>query len=620
MQRIILFCIILSINSACFARFATVSDAPVEVLQRDIQILIRKDGTCELDVKKKVKIINERGRESYSKVALTYNYDNSRIKVLTATSSFEGKEYVLPQNLIEDKPLASEIQGFDQSHQILLAFPNVNVGSTVYLHYKLEILKAEIPDFFEYMFDFSKYYFLESNIHIKSELPLYLQENDPDKYFSITKNNKDKEYSLDIKLLKPIYIDIVDEKSDAINPKKYPWVFVTTSDSWDMFSNKLAVDYLKVTDQKLPKIYEDIYINAKKLSEPLAQIELVAALLNEQIQYMGDWKTSEGRHIPQNLQNVTQNRLGDCKDFAAGMVAILKKLGFDANVALVQRGHGIYDTDIIKLPGSFHFNHAIVMVKLSQDRILWVDPTNFFSTATNILPDIADRQALVLDETSYLKHIPQSAPSDDMVIIKKTLDLKNEDLVKVQSTLTLKGLAAVYLTGAGLQVSQSTIDNAIVHELGNYDNIIDKNVKSPKLDSRIVRDLEFQVDYVERNMLLNTNAGHAILIKKPFAAKFIFNEEHAADIYLGAPKTIQDSVTIDNVQINSKDVLDYKLQSPWVDVTRTVKYKDNSVTIEQKAIIKVSWLYADVIKTPEYKNFAAELAKHFKHGIAIVFN
>lgn len=620
MLKKIVFILCLASCGTVFGRWANFSDAPVEVIQRDAQILVHADGSCEFDVVKQIKILNERGREANGKLSLFYNYDNSKLTVIEAKTIYDGKEYKLDQNLIEDKPLASEIQGFDQTHQVLLAYPNVNVGATLYVHYKLNVVDAEVPGFFEYMFDFVDYYTKEATFKIKSALPLFVNINDPENYLNVVQSKDDKFHNLDIKLLKPIYISIVDEKSAQVNPKKYPWVFVASTDKWDTFAQMYTKDYLKIVQEPLPKMYQNIVDSLAEVNDPIEQISLVAAQLNENIQYMGDWKTSNGRHVPQHLQDVANKRLGDCKDFASGMVAILQRLGIKANVALVQRGSGIYDTNLIKLPGGFHFNHAMVRVELADKKVLWVDPTNFFSLATKILPDIADRQALVLDSTSFLAQIPQSNPADNVVITKETFDLKNTDIIKVHTELQLNGLSAVNITGAGLQVSQDTIDNAIIAELGNFENIIDKKVIAPKLDTRLVKDLTFKVDYTERNMLLNTNAGRAFLLKNKFTERFLFNGEQVADIYMGAPKTIQTSVTLNNIQISNTDVLDYTLHSPWVDVIRTVKYKQNSVTVDQKVIIKISWLTNETIRSKEYQSFADELARNCKDGIAIVFN
>ncbi|HSX19618.1 MAG TPA: DUF3857 and transglutaminase domain-containing protein [Gammaproteobacteria bacterium] len=620
LRRFLLVLILLCNSSSVFARWATFADAPAEVLDSRMLINVNADGTCDIDIFKTMKILNERGRDANSKVALVYNADNSKLQIIAAKTILDGKEYAVNQDLIEDKPLASEVQGFDQTHQVLLAFPNVKVGAELSLHYKLNILKADVPNFFEHMFEYDQSYLKKSQVHIKSALPLFTNVNDPQHYLAVTPGKEGKLYTLDITLQKPIYVHIVDEKAAPLNPQAYPWVFVATNDNWQQFAQTFASAYLNVANQTLPPMYQHIADDVKAEKDPIKQIALVAAQINDHVQYMGDWKTTDGKHIPKNLISVATTKLGDCKDFATGMVAILRTLGYDANVALVQRGEGVYDTKDVKLPGMFHFNHAMVRVQLADKRVLWVDPTNFFSVADQILPDIADRQAVVLASPSYLTQIPQSNVHDNVITVHKTFDLKNEDIVSVKTILTMQGLSAIDLTGANLQASQDTINNAVVYQLGDYDNITEKRVKAPKLDSRLVKDITFEVDYKEKNMLINTNAGKAFVIKNPVIENFFFNDEQVADIYLGSPKTIHKSVTLTNIQLADNDVLDYTLQSPWVDIIRTVKYKANSVTVDQKVIIKTSWLNNDTIKSPQYRAFAAELAKNFKEGVAIVFN
>lgn len=620
LNRILVLILLLGNCSMVGARWATFADAPVEVVTNNIQATINVDGSFEALITKKLKILNERGREINAKIPLYYNFDNSSLEILQAKTIVNGKEYKLNANLIEDKPMASEVQGFDQTHQILLAYPNVQVGAELFLQYKLKLLKADIPGFFEYMYDFAETYTSHTDIHVKSALPLFVNMNNPGNYLDVKQGRAGKLYTLDITLQKPIYIDITDEKNATINPKIYPWVFVATSEKWSDVAQQFADPYIQILQQPLPEAYQVIADAAKLEKNPKKQIEIIAALLNETVQYMGDWKTSNGRHVPQDLATVAGKRLGDCKDFATGMVAILQNIGIKANVALVQRGAGIYDTNLISLPGSFHFNHAMVRVEL-DNKPMWVDPTNFFSISDKILPDIANRQVAVLQASdSHLEFIPQSNILDNVVVTKKVLDLTNNDVVAVKGNLTLQGLSAINLTGAGLQVSQDTINNAIISHLGQFDNIVEKKVMSPKLDSRIVTDLSFDVDYKEKHMLINTNAGKAMLITNSIVDKFIFNPENVADVYLGPPKVSQTTTTLKNIKVVNNDVLDYTIQSPWIDVIRNVKYKKNSVVIDQKVIIKTSWLYNETIKSPEYQAFAAELAKNFKEGVAIVFN
>lgn len=620
LTRIFVFMMLVGSCSIVSARWATFDDASVKVLSNDLQVSINADGTSEVIVTKKAQILNESGREANAKVSLYYNNDNSKLEILQAKTIDGSKEYELNKTLIEDKPLASEVHGFDQTHQVLLAFPNVRVGSILYLKYKLNILKPDLPGFFEAMYSYDQSYMEHDTVHIKSALPLYVNSNDSDKYLSISMGKLKDIYTLDITLQKPIFVSISDENGSLINPSVYPWVYISTSNNWLEFLQKFDEPYLKVLKQPLPKMYQNIVNVAKKETTDIKKIQAVSALLNEHIQYMGDWKTTEGRHVPQDFINVAAKHLGDCKDFATGMVAILRNLGMDANVALVKRGANVYDTNIVSLPGGFHFNHAMVRV-VTDNKVLWVDPTNFISIADKVLPDIADRQVVVLDgKNSRLERIPQSSIQDNVIIIKKSLDVANTDIVQVNTVLNFQGLSAVDYTGVGLQASKSTIENAIIYRLGDYENIIDKEVMSPNLTSRIVKDLTFKIKYKEKNMLINSNAGNVLLINNNIANNFIFNAEQASDIYLGAPNIIQSTTTINNVIMSKKERLDYKIESPWLDIIRTVKYGKNSVVIEQKVIIKASWLYNKAIRSKEYKLFAAELAKQFKDGIAIVFD
>ncbi len=618
--RICLFTVLFLTTTVVHARWASFDDAAVEVTTFNAQININADGTYDATYDCQIKILNERGRDTYAKLPLVYNFDNSKLEIIEAKTIIDGQDYPVTKELIEDKPLASEVNGFDQQHQVLLAFPNVKVGASIAYKYKVKLLKPDITGFYENFFDLSRRYYNDYHVQIRSQIPLYVDANNPGNYLSVKNGRAGKDYTLRLDLRKPIYIAIADEQSQLINPLKYPYVFVATNNSWPKFAQQFADPYIKVLKQPLPALYQSISDQAAQDSDPIERINIVASLLNNAVQYMGDWKSTKGRHVPQDLEKVASTRLGDCKDFATGMVAILQHLGYKANVVVAQRGEALYDTSEIKLPGNFHFNHALVRVELPNKRVLWVDPTNFISIADKTLPDIADRQAIILDATnSRLDKIPASTPQDKETVVTENIDLSNHDLVAVQGSMQLNGLAAAKYTGAGLQVSKTSIENFIMFEMGNYDNIVEKKVELPALDTRIVRDLTFKFNYKEKNMVLSSNAGVALLMSQAAVSNFNFNNEQVSDVYLGSPWTRRDVITLDNIKPVNTLPLDCSIQSPWADAKRTVKYDGNKILIEQEFKVKVSWLSIDTIRSKQYQEFAQQLAKNFKDGVAIVF-
>jgi len=614
--------IIITLSFACsplYARWATADDSYMQIVQANIDYIIHADGTAETVRDLKYKILNENGRASYSAMPLYYNKSSSKLEVLLAQTVVDGQQYKLDADLIEDKPLASEISGFDQTNQILLAFPNVKVGAILELKDRRTIIKPEMPGLFESFISCAHDNILTGVTNFKSEIPLYITYNDPDNYLNIKQSKQADFYTISVKLRKPIYIEIADEHANLLAPHRYPWIYVTTINNWQDFGAKTAMPFIKVLQQPLPQLYQQIADAAKKDTDPIKQINNVMSLLNEAVQYMGDWKTSDGRHTPRDLAQVALKRLGDCKDFATGTAAILNSIGIKANVALVERGEGIYDSSFLKLPGQSNFNHAMVKVTLDS-KVLWVDPTNFVIIADRILPDIADRQVLVLDsKDTKLERIPASQLNDAKLISQRTIDLRNTYVAQIKGNTLMQGLAAVQLTGAELRSSKDSIEYFVLYNQGSFQNMVDKKVQVPELKSRIVSDLKFDFEFKENNKVISTNAGQAVLFSNSIANSYIYNDTQVSDVYLGSPIILRDVTILENITAIDKMPLDCIVSSPWVDAMRTVKYGKNSVTVEQEFKIKKSWISNEMLKSPDYKKLSRDLAKFFKEGVAIVF-
>jgi hypothetical protein len=618
--RIILSIILFLSFSPVYARWASVADANVDMQICNNDITIHADGTTEEIVEWQYKLLNENGRMSYSILPLYYNHDNSKLEIISAKTIVDGHEYILGADLIEDKPVASaSLQGFDQQNQVVLAFPNTKVDAVIYVKFKQTILKPDLSGFYETLLHYGHERIINSVTRLKSEVPLYINYNDPDNYLDIKKSKAGKLNTITVTLKKPVFIKIADEHHNLISPQKSAWIFVTTNDNWDDFANKIADPFMQVMQQPLPELYQQIANTAKAESDPIKRINIIMSMLNDAVKYMGDWKTSKGRHIPKDLELVAKQRLGDCKDFSTGTAAILNSLGIKSTVALVQRGEGVYDVSYLKLPGFNNFNHAMVKVELGN-RILWIDPTNYSLIADKILPDIADRQVLVLaSKKSKREHIPNSHISDKKVVNIRELELNKPALVPVKGTMSLQGLGAVAFTGSELYWSKDSIEFYVLSNQGSFQNMIDKKVIVPNLKSRIVSDLNFEYEFKEKNRTQNTNAGKGMVIANNFANNYIFSDEQVSDVYIGAPGIVSNKVVLSNIKPVNTLPLDCTIESPWVDAKRVVIYQKNSITVTEEFKIKKSWIYNEEIKSATYKKLADDLALNFKDGIGIVF-
>ena len=171
---------------------------------------------------------------------------------------------------------------------------------------------------------------------------------------------------------------------------------------------------------------------------------------------MGDWRTVSGKYFPRDLEKIADSQVGDCKDFSASTAAILQKLGYKVQPILVMRGT-TSTSNPEALPNMGNFNHVMLKVTNRGGKIYWIDPTNTVSMAQGIFPDIADRNALVLDseEADYIK-IPAVQGENSKVISHSELTIE-DNVVNEYGQLTVQGEAALGLTGVGLYYSDELI-------------------------------------------------------------------------------------------------------------------------------------------------------------------
>lgn len=84
---------------------------------------------------------------------------------------------------------------------------------------------------------------------------------------------------------------------------------------------------------------------------------------------------ADSTHKPAPPDLVLERRFGDCKDKSLLLVAVLRAMGLNADVALVSAARG--DALPSTLPTIGAFDHAIVCVELEKRRY-WLDPTRLY--------------------------------------------------------------------------------------------------------------------------------------------------------------------------------------------------------------------------------------------------
>lgn len=181
---------------------------------------------------------------------------------------------------------------------------------------------------------------------------------------------------------------------------RYPYVAFSTAKSWQT----VAARYTALAEKKL--LGADVAEMTKGLDKSLGKRRLIEKLvrrLHERIRYTG---IEFGRQaiVPYTPKETLGRGYGDCKDKGTLLVAMLRSLGIEAHLAILNAGYG--EDALPKLPGLESFNHAIVYVPGKEP--LWIDATAELTPVGEIPTTVQGRRALIASfDTTGLVEIPE---------------------------------------------------------------------------------------------------------------------------------------------------------------------------------------------------------------------
>lgn len=118
-------------------------------------------------------------------------------------------------------------------------------------------------------------------------------------------------------------------------------------------------------------IAAEIAAIAAKTSDQHERAALAVKLVQDDISYLANGLDG-GNYLPQSPEETWEKRFGDCKAKSLLLMAILRELGIEAEVVLVQTRGGDKVASLAPMPGNF--NHMIVRAEIDGIN-LWLDGT-----------------------------------------------------------------------------------------------------------------------------------------------------------------------------------------------------------------------------------------------------
>lgn len=266
-----------------------------------------------------------------------------------------------------------------------------------------------------------------------------------------------------------------------ITPIHFMYGVEGSGENWSSFGNWVYrlmkdLDILPIEEKK--RVAELI----KGISDKKQMVKVLYHYMQDHTRYV-NVTMDIGGFKPYPASYVALNKYGDCKALSNYMKALLKEAGINAYYTVVYRGDGpqMVQRDY---PGTFYFNHAILMVPLEKDT-LWLENTSNIGPFGMISPDIQGREALLVDEfNSKIIRTPLVTKGNVVNYCKFNISFNETGNASIEMKATFKGDNFEYFNQLKSDLNKDE-QNEIIHKnirISNFD-LLSWELTKPDRDS-----------------------------------------------------------------------------------------------------------------------------------------
>ena len=425
---------------------AFLDDAPACILHASTTHIVEADGTVET-ISHEVTRLN--GRKGIEKLGEYRNiaYDPSFQKLVLNEARVikaDGRNVPIEPKHLQLRDLSTDYQVYDHDKQLIVSFPNLEVGDVIEIKWTVRGKDPEHQDhFFErYNFGDDTYPVVHDEVRVRLHKahalkyaviggtlePAVQEEGDWRTYHWYVTNRPRL------------------PQDDSLPPKEELrlQVAVSTFTSWEeiaKWKQKLRADCWECTPE-VKKLVQEITRDQKT---PLDKVKALTYWVRRNIRYVSVGERHA--YTPHAPAFVLSNRFGDCKDQSQLLAVMLREAGVP--VALATLGV-LDDGQVLEAVPSPWGTHAILLVTL-DGKDHWIDTTASLAPWDFLPRDDRDRLCYVVDAdvATGLKPVlrlvrtPKFTPDDNRIEQKTLVSIGADGSSRCQRSVAYYGSAAL---------------------------------------------------------------------------------------------------------------------------------------------------------------------------------
>ena len=604
------FILFFQLTSTVFPRSITRDDFAVEYENVNLHTEYDKDNLGTTTVKMSYRILKDGNLSNFATFPVSFNGNIQQLRYLKASvTDTVGKTIVVPDDRIEVKPVGAEGIVIAPIFLAKAYLPTLSKGSLVNIEFSIQSVALTVPGIMTAMNSLFDYDLVKKiKITYSSPNEIIYDLIDDGKNFAVKSGfqSAKKQFFLEVQNTRPLMNGFQDEDNAApALPSRR--LVVSNLKKWEEARRLMTVEYEKTIQEKLPETFKDLVNAAKKIKDTKQQIKFLIAELGEKIYYVQSYTEAKSSHIARSLADIASTKYGDCKDYSVALVAMLRSLGIESNVGIIEASQRAVNP-IAKIPSLDLFNHAIVYAKV-KDEILWLDPTQKFGYVEDTPSFLANRDVMVLSQkTPVFIKTPDFNPQKHRWESRALLN-QNGEHIETDLAVKLTGHFALKWTSAEKHFSRQSLEHALSNYLGLPSKRLSAVYQPYELKSRIYEDLKFEVRYLNVPDFLKTSMGIAILWEESSIGKIVANNftDRVSDLDLGLDPSKRSFNTIVNKSELVGTPKECEVSSPWYDFKKTYLQIGNQFVITEEDTVKKRYILNAELKAKNFLNLKNQI-------------
>lgn len=421
---------------------------------------VNEDGSFTEEREMAVTILKEREIKSVKQTSITFSTSIQKADVIEAyTKKPDGRRLDAPKANLQVEANSGQGQNapaFSDLTTLTVVFPDVEVGDTLVFSYRLSASEPMFPKHFSTQ-EFYPKTVAYDDVRIRFDAPASLwTQHQARNLRQVTDAVKEGRRILEWTYANPKPPKSQRKNFSAYDIEQEPGVAFSTFHDYAGIAaayGTRAIPKAAPTD-RIRKLADEIAADRKSPRDiARALYDWVAT----NITYGGNC-IGIGAVVPRDLDIVLNNRMGDCKDHATLLQALLAAKGIESTQALVNAGTAYR---LSKVPVVTMVNHVINYIP-SLD--LFLDSTSS-STPFGILPfSDADKPVLLVEGFREGLRTPSDPIGLNEQVMKTTATIRDDGSVKGEVRVSLKGRYAANVR-AGMKFMNKETEAELVRNM-----------------------------------------------------------------------------------------------------------------------------------------------------------